>query len=100
MNAIYSFYFGLYQDLHRVTQYLPLLENLVLHNEENSNHRTHQWDASLKIRWSSALSPSYFFMSTNFFQIDHLQFELGMILFLYGAILRERAVEVLLTGMH
>ncbi|KAK4263759.1 hypothetical protein QN277_029134 [Acacia crassicarpa] len=87
------------QDLHRITQYLPLLENLVLHNEENSNHRTDQWDASLKIRWSSALSPSYFFMSTKFFQIDHLQFELSMILFLYGAILRERALEVLSTDL-
>ncbi|XP_028768214.1 programmed cell death 6-interacting protein isoform X1 [Neltuma alba] len=87
------------QDLHRVTQYLPLLENLVLHNEQISNYKTYQWDASLKIRWSSALSPSYFFRSTEFFQIDHLQFELGMILFLYGAILRERALEVLSTDL-
>lgn len=87
------------QDLHRITQYLPLLENLCLHNEEITNRQMHQLDASLKIRWSSALSPSYLFRSTKFFQIDHLLFELGMILFLYGAILRERALEVLSTDL-
>lgn len=59
-----------------------------------------RWYASLKIRWSSALTSSSFFRGPKFFQIDHLLFELGMTLFLYGATLRERALEVLSAGMH
>ena len=60
-----------------------------------------QWTAALKIRWSSAVSSSPFFNFTGpkFFQIDDLRFELGMTLFLYGAILRDRALEVLSAGM-
>ncbi|KAK9276233.1 hypothetical protein L1049_005764 [Liquidambar formosana] len=56
-----------------------------------------QWTSDLKIRWTSNLSSSSFFdiISPRLFQIDCLRFELGMTLFLYGAILRERALEVL-----
>lgn len=86
------------QDLHKLEQYLPLLENLIFHVDlVSSNQRLVQWTSELKIRWSSALSSSYFFnlMGPKFYQIDNLRFELGMILFLYGAILRERALEIL-----
>lgn len=91
------------QDLHKLEQYLPLLENLIFHVDlVSSNQRLVQWTSELKIRWSSALSSSYFFnlMGPKFYQIDNLRFELGMILFLYGAILRERALEILQAGWH
>ena len=39
-------------------------------------------------------------MGPKFFQIDSLRFELGMALFLYGAFLQERALEVLPTGLQ
>ncbi|GAB4828900.1 hypothetical protein Ancab_018561 [Ancistrocladus abbreviatus] len=86
------------QDLQKLELYLPLLANLVLHVESVSNRqRINQWISLLKIRWTSTLSSSSFFKITGpkFFQIDSLKFELGMTLFLYGAILHERAFEVL-----
>ncbi|RDX74890.1 Apoptosis-linked protein 2-interacting protein X 1, partial [Mucuna pruriens] len=86
------------QDIHKIEQYLPLLENLFPYADATStNSRT----AALKIRWSSALSASSFFnfKGPKFFQIDNLRFELGMILFLCGGILRERALEVLSTDL-
>lgn len=86
------------QDIQKVEQYLPLLENLIHHVDLVSNNRQIvQWTSRLKIRWSSTLSSQSFFqlMGPKFYQIDSLQFELGMVLFLYGAFLRERALEVL-----
>lgn len=86
------------QDLHKLEQYLPLLENLVYHvGLVSDNPRMVRCTSGLKIRWSSALSLSSFFFLTGpkFFQIDNLQFELGMALFLYGAMIREWASEVL-----
>ncbi|KAK7310017.1 hypothetical protein RJT34_07206 [Clitoria ternatea] len=86
------------QDIHKIQQYLPLLENLFPYADGTStNNRMVQWTAALKIRWSSALSTSSFFnfMGPKFFQLDSLRFELGMTLFLCGGILRERALEVL-----
>lgn len=85
------------QDLRKLEQYLPLLENLVYHVDlVGSNPQIARWTSELKIRWSSALSASSFFnlMGPKFYQIDNLHFELGMVLFLYGAILRERALEI------
>lgn len=85
------------QDLRKLEQYLPLLENLVYHVDLlGSNHQIAWWTSELKIRWSSALGASSFFnlMGPKFYQIDNLHFELGMVLFLYGAILRERALEI------
>ncbi|GAV59165.1 BRO1 domain-containing protein [Cephalotus follicularis] len=90
------------QDLQRLEQYLPLLENLFFQvNLVSSNLHMIQWTSKLKIRWSSALSSSSFFNlgGPKFCQIDNLQFEHGMALFLYGAILRERAVEILPSDM-
>nr|DAD35292.1 TPA_asm: hypothetical protein HUJ06_005932 [Nelumbo nucifera] len=60
-----------------------------------------QWTQDLKIRWSSVLCASSIFnlMGPKFFQIDNLRFELGMVLFLYGAILRERASEILTADL-
>ncbi|XP_057961702.1 uncharacterized protein LOC131153428 [Malania oleifera] len=86
------------QDLQKLEQYLPLLENLVFHVDlDGSNRRMVWWTSDLKIRWASALCSSSFFniLGPKFFQIDSLRFELNMTLFLYGAILRERALEVL-----
>ncbi|KAF7132025.1 hypothetical protein RHSIM_Rhsim09G0111300 [Rhododendron simsii] len=86
------------QDLHKLEQYLPLLENLVYHvGLVSDNPRMVRWTSELKIRWSSALSSSSFFFLTGpkYFRIDNLQFELGMALFLYGAMIREWASEVL-----
>lgn len=86
------------QDLQKLEQYLPLLENLVVHFDLVSNNRQMiVWTTELKIRWTSALSASSFFnlLGPKYFQIDSLRFELCMTLFLYGAILRERALEVL-----
>lgn len=82
-------------------QYLPLLENLVYHvSLVSDNPRMVRWTSELKIRWSSALSSSSFFFLTGpkYFRIDSLQFELGMALFLYGAVIREWASEVLSVG--
>ncbi|KAB1221119.1 BRO1 domain-containing protein BROX [Morella rubra] len=90
------------QDLRRLEEYLPLLENLLSHVDlVSSNSQMVRWTSNLKIRWTSALSSSTFFnlMGPKFFQVDNLQFELGMTLFLYGAILRERALEVLSTDL-
>ncbi|KAL5553491.1 hypothetical protein UlMin_040892 [Ulmus minor] len=86
------------QILHKIGQYLPLLENLIFHVDlVSSNRQIAQWTSNLKMRWSSAVSSSSFFnlMGPKFFQIDNLKYELGMILFLYGAVLRQRALEVL-----
>lgn len=93
----------MFQDLRKLEQYLPLLENLVYHVDLlGSNHQIAWWTSELKIRWSSALGASSFFnlMGPKFYQIDNLHFELGMVLFLYGAILRERALEIVPSGWH
>ncbi|KAK7275217.1 hypothetical protein RIF29_16326 [Crotalaria pallida] len=90
------------QDIYKMEQYLPLLENLLFYVDAiSTNSQMALWIAALKIRWSSALSSSSFFnfSGPNFFQIDSLRFELGMTLFLYGAILRKRALEVLSSDL-
>uniref|UniRef100_A0A2N9F1H6 BRO1 domain-containing protein n=1 Tax=Fagus sylvatica TaxID=28930 RepID=A0A2N9F1H6_FAGSY len=90
------------QDLHKLEEYLPLLENLIFHADlVSSNWKMFRWTLELKIRWTSVLSSSSFFnlMGPKFFQIDSLRFELGMALFLYGAFLQERALEVLPTDL-
>ncbi|XP_057481873.1 uncharacterized protein LOC130768774 isoform X2 [Actinidia eriantha] len=89
---------GLNSHSEQLELYLPLLENLVYHvGLVSDNPRMVCQTSDLKIRWSSTLSSSSFFPLTGpkFFQIDNLQFELGMNLFLYGAMLRELASEVL-----
>ncbi|OMP06819.1 hypothetical protein COLO4_07880 [Corchorus olitorius] len=86
------------RDLQKLEQYLPLLENLISHVDVVcSNRQVVRWISELKIRWSSALSSSSFFnlRGPKLFQIDTLRYELGMILYLYAALLRERAIEVL-----
>ncbi|ESW25346.1 hypothetical protein PHAVU_003G028200 [Phaseolus vulgaris] len=92
------------QDIHKIEQYLPLLEKLFSYADVASTNKRiqmAQWTVALKIRWSSSLSTSSFFNFTGpkFFQIDNLQFELGMTLFLCAGILRERALEVLSTDL-
>ncbi|KAL2546378.1 Endosomal targeting BRO1-like domain-containing protein [Forsythia ovata] len=89
---------GCEQDIQKLENYLPLLENLVHHVDLiSNNHRMTCWISDLKIRWSSTLTSSSIFHlhGPKFYQINDLHFELGMILVLYGAMLRERALEVL-----
>eukprot|EP01018_Ginkgo_biloba_P025635 Gb_25621 [translate_table: standard] len=86
------------QDLQKLELYLPLLENLVMRVESvGDNDQILQWTTDLKIRWTSALGASSTFNlgGPKFFRVDNLRFELGMALFLYGALLRERALEIL-----
>ncbi|GLT34492.1 hypothetical protein SLA2020_090020 [Shorea laevis] len=86
------------RDLQKLEQYLPLLENLIFHVPvAQRNPQTAQWTPKLNICWSTALSTSSFFnlMGPKFFQICDLQFERAMTLYLYAAMLRERAVEIL-----
>ncbi|XP_022775815.1 uncharacterized protein LOC111317642 [Durio zibethinus] len=85
-------------DLEKLEQYLPLLENLIFHVDlVCSNHLVVHWISELKIRWSTALCSSSFFhlRGPKLFQIDNLRYELGMMLYLYAALLRERAMEIL-----
>lgn len=58
------------------------------------------WMSDIKIQWSSAMTTSCYIKigGPKFFRIDNLRFELGMSLFLYGAVLRERAFETLSIG--
>lgn len=91
------------QDIQKLEKYLPLLENLVHHvNLASDNPRLIRWTSDLKIRWSSALTSSSFFnfKCQKFFQIDNLLFEVSMMLFLYGALLRECASDVLSKGRN
>lgn len=91
------------QDLQKVEKYLPLLENLVFYVDcIGSNFKMVQYTSELKIRWSSALNSSSFFNfgGPKFYQINNLQFELFMTLFLYAAKLRQRSVEILATGRY
>ncbi|XWS69805.1 hypothetical protein CRYUN_Cryun04dG0209900 [Craigia yunnanensis] len=86
------------RDLQKLEQYLPLLENLIFHVDlVCSNHHVVCWISELKICWSSALCSLSFFnlRGPKLFQIDNLRYELGMTLYLYAALLRERAVEIL-----
>ncbi|XP_052200269.1 uncharacterized protein LOC127806794 [Diospyros lotus] len=85
------------QDLQKLEQYLPLLENLVYHVGLDSNSCIMRLTSDLKIRWSSALGSSSLFnlAGPKFFQIDNLQFEQSMTLFLYGAMLWKWASEIL-----
>lgn len=102
MNLWHLYIFVLiFQDIQKLELYLPLLENLVQHVDlVGDDSRVIGWTSKLKIRWTSPLSQSSFFnlMGPRFFQIDKLRFELGIVLFFYGAQLREWASQVLVTG--
>ncbi|XP_060183911.1 vacuolar-sorting protein BRO1 isoform X1 [Lycium barbarum] len=90
------------QNIQKVEQYLPLLENLIHHvNLVRDNPKMVRWISDLNIRWSSALTSSSFFhlMGPKFYQMDNLHFEVAMILFVLGALVRDRAVEVLSTDL-
>ncbi|CAN6451909.1 unnamed protein product [Victoria cruziana] len=90
------------QDLQKLENYLPLLENLIVHADLNcSDPRMLQWTVDLNLQWTSALSASSIFsiIGPKFFRINNLRYELAMVLFLYGALLRERAFEVLLDDL-
>ncbi|XP_063940528.1 uncharacterized protein LOC135149260 [Daucus carota subsp. sativus] len=82
------------QGIQKLEKYLPLLENLIHHSGKEWRY---QWASRLKIQWSSALSASSLFSCKGhkFFQSNSLLYELTMMRFLYGAMLREQAREVL-----
>lgn len=86
------------QDIQKLEKYLPLLENFIHQvNMVSDKPRILQWTSELRISWSSALTSSSFFsfLGQKFFQIDSLLFEVSMMIFLYGALLREWASELL-----
>lgn len=90
------------QNIQQVEQYLPLLGNLIHHVKiVGDSPKMVQWISDLKIRWSSALTPSYFFHlnGPKLYQMDSLHFELSMTLFVLGALLRDQALEVLSTDL-
>ncbi|CAN0876450.1 hypothetical protein LINGRAHAP2_LOCUS11319 [Linum grandiflorum] len=85
------------QERLRLERYLPLLENFIYHIDlVSSNGTTTKWISELKITWSSVLSSSLFsILGPKYFQIDNIGFELCMALFLYWAVLRDIALELL-----
>eukprot|EP00250_Pteridium_aquilinum_P010801 c19633_g1_i1 orf=493-1632(+) len=90
------------QDLQKVERYIPLLQNLVVRVESASNNAlVSQWTSELRIRWTSVLSSSgpFGLAALKYYRVDNLRFELGMVLFLYGGLLRERALEVIMTDL-
>lgn len=90
------------QDLQKVERYIPLLQNLVVRVESaNNNLRVSQWTSELKIRWTSVLASSgpFGLAALKYYRVDNLRFELGMMFFLYGGLLRERALEVISTDL-
>lgn len=95
---------NLLQDLQKLKLYLPLLENLVFHVDmASSNTQMVRWISNLRIQWAGALTgtlPFLNLMGPKYFQVNDIRFELGMNLFLYAAILRERALEVMPEGGH
>ncbi|KAJ0669475.1 putative BRO1 domain superfamily protein [Helianthus annuus] len=90
------------QDIQKLELYLPSLDNLVQHVDflGYNDPRVIRLISNLKIRWTSPLSStcSLNIMGPKFFQVDSLRFELGLVLFFYGSLLRERASQVLDTG--
>ncbi|XP_051122119.1 uncharacterized protein LOC127245331 isoform X2 [Andrographis paniculata] len=93
----------LFQDMQKLEHYMPLLENLIHSvNAEGNCAQITSWISNLRIRWSSSFTTSsniFNVKGPKFYQVNDLYFELGMILFLYGSILRERALEVLSSDL-
>lgn len=90
------------QDIQKLERYLPLLENLVHHvNLNRKSGRMIFWISGLNVRWSSVLTPSSIFhlQGPKFYQVNDMYFELGMTLFLYGALLCEQALEVVTSDL-
>ncbi|XP_074295712.1 uncharacterized protein LOC141623508 isoform X1 [Silene latifolia] len=86
------------QEILRLEQYLPLLQNLIIQIDSVSDSRcTNRWISELRVRWTSILGSSSTFKlnGPKYFQINSLKYELGMVLFLYGVTLHELAFEVL-----
>ncbi|CAK9207580.1 unnamed protein product [Sphagnum jensenii] len=90
------------QDLQKLERYLPLLENLVTCVEaKKDNPQIIKWTIDLSIRWTSPMSgfTGNRLTGPRYFRLDDLRFELAMVFFLYGGLLRELALEVLPTDM-
>ncbi|XP_021754535.1 uncharacterized protein LOC110719859 [Chenopodium quinoa] len=88
------------QDIQKLEQYLPLLQNFIVQVDSISRNKD-LLILELRIQWSSTLSSMKFrFGGPKFFQINSLKYELGMVLFLYGLTIRERAFEVFSEDMQ
>ncbi|BBN19824.1 hypothetical protein MPTK1_8g13960 [Marchantia polymorpha subsp. ruderalis] len=87
------------QDLLKLEGYLPLLENLIecVQAEINNKPQVRQWTVDLRFRWTSPLSGSSVnpLSGPKYYRVDDLRYELCMVLNLFGALLRERALEIL-----
>ncbi|KNA13615.1 hypothetical protein SOVF_115050 [Spinacia oleracea] len=88
------------QDIQKLEQYLPILGNFIVQVDSISRNKN-LLISQLKIQWSSTLCSSKFRIgSPKFIQINSLNYELGMSLFLYGVTIRERAIELLSEDMQ
>ncbi|GJT74015.1 BRO1 domain-containing protein [Tanacetum coccineum] len=95
------------QDIQKLERYLPLLHNLVHHIDSiGDKSLSIQLTQKLGISWTSplTLSPAspYFLddlWGPKSFLINNLRFELGIVLFFYGAMLREWGSQVLSTDL-
>ncbi|XP_056696592.1 uncharacterized protein [Spinacia oleracea] len=88
------------KDIQKLEQYLPILENFMVQVDSISRNKN-LLISELRIQWSSTLSSLRFrFGGPKFFQINSLNYELGMSLFLYGVTIRERAFEILSEDMQ
>lgn len=88
------------QDIQKLEQYLPLLQNFIVQVDSISRNKN-LLILELRIQWSSTLSFSRFRIGgPKFVQINSLNYELGMTLFLYGLTIREQAFEVLSEDMQ
>ena len=66
--------------------------------EKQKDGNMMQWTSQIAIRWTSPMSGRVL-KGPRYFQVDDMRYELGMTLNLYGALLRERALEVIRTGI-
>lgn len=87
------------QKLFSVEQYLPTLEGFVEEMEKKENKsRFREWTRNLQLTWSSPLIKPSLFGGPHYFEVPDLRFEQGMILALYGSLLRRHGLELLPKG--
>lgn len=92
-------FFAIFQDIQKLEQYLPLLENFIRQVDSIIRNKS-LLILELRIQWSSTLSTKFLIGGPKHFQINSLQYELAMILFFYGITTRQRAFEVFSEGWY